>query len=142
MPVPTSYSESQFAAYLVTTLDTLEQVLNWDQGDPRVREAVADALLDYGVSDIADATDIRKLRALGRRAIWRAVANATAGFYAFTDVGQQQFSRQQIHDHAVAMLKQAEVESLEWSLSYAASSSTISRITDPYIVLPDSERVA
>jgi hypothetical protein len=142
MPVPTSYSESQFAAYLVTTLDTLEQVLNWDQGDPRVREAVSDALLDYGVSDITEATDIRKLRALGRRAIWRAVANATAGFYAFTDVGQQQFSRQQIHDHATAMLKQSETEALEWSLSYAASSSTISRSTDPYLVIPDEERIA
>lgn len=144
MPVPTQYSESLFADYLVSVLGDFATVLAWDMGSQQVQEAVADALLELGAVSIASVTttfQIRGLRALGRRAIWRAVVQATAGFYAFTDVAQQQFSRQQINDHALKALELAETECLEWSPSYAVTIVSVKRPSDPYVVIPDSERI-
>jgi hypothetical protein len=89
-------------------IDQVAGALGWDAGSVPVLEAVNDALLDLAVSNIASVTDIRGLRALGRRAIWRAVVQATAGNYAFTDVAQQTFNRQQVNAQAQAMLKIAE----------------------------------
>jgi D-serine deaminase-like pyridoxal phosphate-dependent protein len=146
MPVPTVYSESGFASYLASVLDTLADVLGWDAGDPRVQEAVTDALLEYGETSIAaisGSSNLLKLRALGRRSIWRAVAEATAGNYSFTDVAQQKFDRQQVHDHALAMWREADstARTLGADVSTAVSVVTIKRPHDPYIILPDAERI-
>jgi len=146
MPVPTVYSEASFASYLTSVLDPLVDVLGWDEGDPRVREAVTDALLDYGTSTITTITaaaDVRRLRALGRVAIWRAVVQATAGHYAFTDVGQQQFNRQQVNEQARAMLEIAEADAraIGATSDYTVTIAAVRRPHDPYAVTPDDERI-
>lgn len=144
MPVPTVYSEGSLAVYLVDVLGPLAAVLGWDTDTPNVRESVTDALLDCDELDISTFTStlgLRKLRTLGRRAIWRAVVQATASFYAFTDVGQQQFSRQQINDQARKMLELAETECAQWDPAYAVGIVSVRRPNDPYVVIPDTERV-
>lgn len=146
MAVPTSYTDLTFAAYLATQVEQVAGPLGWDVGSVQVLEAVNDALLDLGVSDIASVTDIRGLRALGRRAIWRAVVQATSGNYAFTDVAQQTFNRQQVNAQAREMLKIAESDCEALGLSAAASVAAVkiyrvSRPHDPYTVLPDEVRV-
>ena len=143
MPVPTVYSESGFAAYLTSVLDKLADALDWDAGDPRVIEAVNDTLLEYGASDITtvvDGTGIRRLRALGRRSIWRAVVQATANYYSLSDNGQK-LERQQVNEQAREMLKIADAECLEFDPSYAVQVVSVNRPHDPYAVLPDAERV-
>lgn len=142
MPVPTAYSEALFASYLHSVLDKLADALDWDASDPRVLEAVTDTLLEYGVSDIAtitEGTDMRRLRALGRRAIWRAVVQATAGKYDFSD-SDAKFSRSQVNEQAREMLKLAETDCLEFSPTYAVSIVSIRRPQDPYAVLPQEDR--
>lgn len=146
MPVPTQYSEAIFADYLTSVLGSLADVLGWTAGSPAVQEAISDALLEYGettISSVTGTANLLKLRALGRRAIWRAVAAATVGNYSFTDVAQQQFSREQVHEHAVKMLEAADVECRAFGAdpTYAVSIVAISRPHDPYAVLEDSVRV-
>lgn len=146
MAAPSTYSETTFADYLASQIDQVAGALGWDAGSVAVLEAVNDALLDMAVSNIASVSDIRGLRALGRRAIWRAVVQATAGNYAFTDVAQQTFNRQQVNAQAQAMLKIAEADCEALGLSAGSSVSAVqifrvSRPHDPYIILPDSERV-
>lgn len=143
MPPPLVYSESIFADYLASVLDKLADALGWDASDPRVQEAVTDALLEYGestISAITGGTNIRRLRALGRRAIWRAVVQATAGDYTMTDNGQT-LERAQMQAQALKALELAEYECIEFSPTYVASVLAISRPHDPYRVIPDSERI-
>jgi hypothetical protein len=143
MSAPTSYSEAIFADYLASVLGNFADLLGWDGGSWPVQEAVADALLEMGISNIASATtpfQIRGLRALGRRAIWRAVVQAVAADYTVTD-NNQTLEREQLQKQALVALELAETESLEWSPSYGVTIISIKRPADPYVVLPDTERV-
>lgn len=143
MPAPAAYTEGVFAAYLTSVLGEVAPLLGWDQGAPAVQEAVADALLELGVSTIADVTttfQIRGIRALGRRAIWRAVVQATAAKYDFSD-SDARFSRSQINSQALEMLKVAEADCLQWTPGYAVNVVSVHRPQDPYQVLLDSQRV-
>jgi hypothetical protein len=140
MAAPTVYSESLFADYLASVLGPVADMLGWDAGSVAVQEAVNDALLEYGASSIADATSIRKLRAFGRRAIWLAVVQATAGAYTIIDNGQE-FDRDQISTHAQSMLKVASAECMEFETAGVATMLRVKRTHDPYIILPDAERV-
>jgi hypothetical protein len=145
VPPPLVYSEALFADYLVTVLDSIATVLGWDTGSPQVQEAVADALLDLGSTSIASVTDIRGLRAVGRRAIWRAVVQATAGNYSITDNGQK-LERQQVNDQARKMLElvEADCQTLGVGLAGAGLPAFIWRIDrprDPYDIRPEEERV-
>lgn len=143
MPLPAQYSEATFADYLTSVLDEVGTVIGWDAGSVQVIEAVNDAVLDLGVATIAEATtprQMRGLRALGRRAIWRAVVQAVSGKYDFRD-SDATFSRSQIHEMAMASLNLAETESMEFNPQYSATVMRVSRPHDPYLVLPDEQRV-
>jgi hypothetical protein len=143
MPIPTQYGEATFADYLVSVLGEVASLLSWDAGSAQVQEAVADALLEAGESSIATITelvDVRRLRALGRRAIWRAVVQATAGKYDFRD-SDASFTRSQIHSQAKDALALAETDALEFSPNYSVSIVRINRPQDPYVVLPDEQRI-
>lgn len=140
MPVPVSYSEPILADYLVSVLGDVAGVLGWDAGTVQVIEALNDALLDYGVSDISAATDMRQLRAFGRRAIWRAVVQAVAGKYDFSDLNTK-LTRSQFQEMARHALAMAETDCREWDPSYAATIVSVTRPHDPYAVMPDEERI-
>lgn len=145
MPVPASYTETSFARYLMTVLDQVGVTLGWDVSDLVVQEAVTDALLDIDESTIANltsSTELRRLRALGRRAIWRAVVQATADYYSITDNGQR-LDRQQVNAQAREALALAEQACLLLGADpgYAVTVHRVSRPQDPYVVLPDDERL-
>src|SRR5690349_11002269 len=129
MPAPTSYTEAIFRDYLVGVLDELASIVGWDIGSPPVVEACNDALLELGVSDIATVTkprDVLGLRALGRRAIWRAVVQAVSARYDFAD-SDAKFTRSQIQEMALESLKLAENDCLQFSPAYAVQVVKISR---------------
>lgn len=68
-----------------------------------------EALLQYGVLTIAEATDAMKLRAIGRIEAWRAVAQETASDTYFL-AENSSYSRNQIHEFALRQLEIAESE--------------------------------
>jgi hypothetical protein len=143
MPAPTTYSESQFGTYLVSVLHEVAPIIGWDPGSPQVQEAIADALLDLNVADIATVTtprQIRGLRALGRRAIWKAVVQAVSSKYDFSD-SDAKFTRSQIQAMALESLKLAERDCLAFDPNYAVTIVRVSRPHDPYIVLEDAQRI-
>lgn len=56
MAAPTSYTESSLISYMRTVTQAVSDTLNLNTG--AFQEAVNDVLAAYGVSDIADVTDI------------------------------------------------------------------------------------
>jgi hypothetical protein len=143
MPLPSSYTELLFGDYLVNVLGEVASVLGWDAGSVQVLEATNDALLDLGLPDLATVTSARAfrgLRALGRRAIWRAVVQHVASRYDFSD-SDAKFTRSQVQAMALEAMRLAESDCLEFNPNYAATIVRISRPQDPYIVLEDSARI-
>jgi hypothetical protein len=138
MAAPTSYTEATLAEYILAILGPVAAALGWaEQAD--VQETLNEALLAYGVADIADADDIAKLRALARREAWRAAAAATAGDYDFEADGGR-YNRSQVHAQALAAFQAAMVDAMPYDPDYAVSVDAIVHIHDPYTVLDDEER--
>ena len=102
-------------------------------------EAVNDTLSSYGVDDIGDATNIKKLRALAKVEGWRFVVNATAGEYDVSrDSGESQVwdKRNQLHTNAKAQLSAAQAQAEQ--LGYVDSSATYSTVTFGAVVYDDA----
>lgn len=109
MALPTAYTEAELAAFMRNgVLKHTATVLGWDNTgvDGDYQEAVNETLVAYGVSDIAQATDITKLRVLARVAVWRAVVDATPGLTDYSADGYQS-SRSQIRQGAWSSLREA-----------------------------------
>lgn len=145
MAVPTAYTATSLAVYLKYVPGDLLDVLGWDTDSPQVQEAVNDALLEYGETDVASisGTDAaRRLRALGRRAIWRSIIQATAHWYSLTDNGQK-LERQQVHAQALKAYEQADNDCRAAGADPALAVNVIhvQRVRDPYAVIPDAERL-
>lgn len=139
MPPPTVYTEAALADFQVTALGELATALGWTSLTPVVVEAVDDALLAYGVADIATVANIPRLRALARVAIWQAVARATAGYFNLA-VENLSFDKAQVHDHALAMIAEAEREAGWVGAGPSLVVTSISRPHDPYTWVPIEQR--
>lgn len=139
MPAPATYTEDQLASFAVIALGPLAPLLGWTPETPQVAVAVEDAVLAYhgGAGLIANATDVPRLRALARVAIWRAVRDATAGYYRFSTDGQA-FDRQQVHEQAVKMVAEAERDAGAWGAGPALVVASVERddASDPYSARP------
>lgn len=109
MAIPTSYTESTLRDYMLTVTENVASALGWTA--TKFTEAVNDALVAYGVSDITSATDIAKLRTLAKVEAWKAVVDGTAADIEFTADGAT-FKRQQMHQQAVAALERAQAEAV------------------------------
>lgn len=96
-------------------------------------ETVNDVLAAYGVSDIADATDIVKLRVLARVAALRRAQVAALSWYDFSADGGS-FSRSQVQAQIKAMLSDAETDAFPYTGAYAVTRATLTYTTeaDPY----------
>lgn len=136
MPVPASYTENALAYFIVVELSEVATSLGWDAASFQVREAVTDALLAYGVSDIASATDVQKLRAFARVMGWRAAVQALSARYDFS-TGNHRFSRSQQAKAAESALAVAEREARPYGLpGYEVKVYGVSYSEDPYGVPP------
>lgn len=137
MAVPSSYDEHDLADYMHSVLGKTATILGWTTDS--YAEAVNDAALLYGVSDVADATDIAKLRACARLAAWQAVEADTVGYHDFSE-DQQSFRMHQVHVQAVAKVKEARREAARHGVNTVAMTTTTIRRISPYDVVEDSER--
>jgi hypothetical protein len=98
--LPQQYTEPALAAYMLSVLGDLAGTLGIDEYV--ALEAVNDALLLYGTSDIAQATDMRRLRGAARLAVWRMAHGRVVSLYGFTADGAT-YNRQ----HVAAQVKDA-----------------------------------
>lgn len=108
MPVTAFSSEVNFQQYLLMVVGA---GVSADLGinTPDFQLPVHDTLLDYGVTDIAEATNLQKLRALGKVRAWEYVAGLYADQYRMAS-DNQTLERQQKWDHAKAMRDAAKSE--------------------------------
>ena len=136
MPIPTVYSEPLLQQYMLNQTGNLGVVLELDVTD--FIEAVADTLLAYGVTGIANATDIAKLRALAKVEAWR-VAKAHAAGRTDFDVESAALKRSQLIAQVQMFLDMAEADALLYGLSnYRVTVGALVYSDDPY-PLPSDE---
>lgn len=129
MALPSSYTEASLKTYMLTCLGGLGTVLGLTTDS--FAEAVNDVLAAYGVADIANATDIPKLRALAKVAAARTAQNTAAGWYDFKADGGD-YSRSQVAAQVAKMLVQAEAEALPYTDVYTIGTGTLTYANDPY----------
>lgn len=77
MPTPTSYTELSLKEYLHGCTQRAGLNLGWSVADGSYDETVADTELTLGTA-VTETTNIRALRAVARRELWRAVMQATS----------------------------------------------------------------
>ena len=133
MPLPSSYTEDGFKAYLHGRLNRggVADAFGWTVASGSYDEVVNDVLLAYGVADIAEATDVAKLRALGNLALWQAAKEAAVLEVDYSADGTS-FSREAIFRHIETMLGQATYDAIPFvSGSYSVDIYSVSR-SDPY----------
>lgn len=130
MAIPSAYTEGSLAAYMRSVTKAVSDVLNLIDSD--FAEAVNDVLSAYGVSDIADATDIAKLRTLAKVSAWRTVNDAliTTAYDFSADGGSYKLS--QMKAGAEKALELAE-QAAGASAAYAIEIGTLTRPHDPYV---------
>lgn len=134
MPVPTGYDEATLAAYMHAVLGRVAAILGWTAPASYV-EVVNDVTLACGAAVIEDVTDIRKVRALARREVWRAAVNGLVASYNLTADGAT-FNRSQITAQARSALQIAITDALPYDDSYVVGIDRMTQEVDPYIYSP------
>ena len=145
MAAPASYTETTFKTYLHGRLGSLADALQWTVAGGNYDEAVNDALLAYGESDITQITtamNINLLRAYGRYFLWKSVAEATVNEidYTHADSGAT-YKHSQIHKQAKEMMQTAaaEIAALGGDVSgYQVEAYSIEYTDDMYTALDAS----
>lgn len=131
MPVPTAYTEPELLQFMVDVLASVADILDWNVASSELKEALIETLIGYGITDIASATDLKKLRTLARMEAWRAVMQATAGDFNFQADGGT-YSRAQVHAQAMNQFKLAESSALPYLSTYKVSSVQVVYPDDVY----------
>ena len=131
MPLPTSYTEETFSAYLHGRLGVTAEMIGWTDWDDNYLEVINDTLLAYGVDDIANVTEVGKLRVLGRMCLWQAVKAAAIPEVNYSADGQS-YSREAIFQHIDNMYQQSRVDAIPFlDDGYQVDVYGVSH-TDPY----------
>lgn len=129
MALPTAYTEATLKTYMLASLGALGTTLGLTMIS--FDEAVNDVLAAYGVTDIANATDIPKLRALAKVAAARTAQVTASSWYDFKADGGD-FSRSQVATQVKTLLAQAESEALAYADAYTIGTGTFTYVADPY----------
>jgi hypothetical protein len=130
MPVPTAYTETTLADFMNGQLGQFPAMFGWTS-PASYQEAVNETLLAYGVNAIADATNIRKLRALARVEAWKQVLSELASKFKVQADGST-FERQQMFEMASKSLAAAEQDATIYTTDYSATVGAIGWKEDPY----------
>lgn len=115
MPVPSApYSEATLRAYLLDEVlgSDVAGEFEWTDASQPVQTAVDETLLSLNVSDFSGFTtgaQLRKVRAYGRREIWRQAMHHSANRITAGADGASS-SDQQLHEHCKAQYKLAAQE--------------------------------
>ena len=109
MPVPTSYTDATFKAYLHSALDGIADVLSYTVIAGSYDEILNDVLIALGQTDITTITDMRGLRATGRYYAWKRAADKAATLYDFS-VDKRSFKRNQMAEYIYKNLSMAEAD--------------------------------
>ena len=128
MAIPASYTESTLADYMLTVTEAVSNVIGLDFLS--FEEPVNDTLVAYGVTDIANATNVKKLRALAKVEAWRKCVEALAAKYDKSrNDGQSQVwdKENQLYTNAKTQLELAEETAMR--LGYVADDSAYNTIT-------------
>lgn len=137
MPLPTSYTEQSLSEYMLACLGVVGQVLEYTSGS--LEEAVNDALIAYGASDIAQATDIKKLRGLAKVAAWQKANDDLVAYYDFSADGGK-FDRSQMQTMAAKSLEKAQADAIAFDPNYQVRIVRQRPVNDPYRHVPEEER--
>lgn len=134
MAAPSTYSEATLKAYMHSMLGPVATSLGWVVVDSDYDEAVNDALLLMGVSDIDTVSgneQIRRVRLLAQLSVWRRVEGHTAGDFAFSADGAS-YSREQVHAQARSIVQDLERQCMAWLPEYEAVLQRTDMLHDPY----------
>lgn len=134
MPLPTAYTDTTLATYLHSLAPDLLTSLGWSVAGGSYAEIINDTLLAYGVADLSQATNIGKLRAVARYALWTAVLDALAGNRFDFSADGSQFSRSQIYTQARQQQMLAKAEAARYGgIGSAFAMYNVTRAHDPYL---------
>lgn len=139
MTLPTAYTEATFTTYLHTVAGDVASVLGYTIAGGDYAEIINEALFMYGVDDIADVTgrdNLRKLRVLGRLALWRQALNDASTRFDFAADGGD-YKRSQLHAMLLKALDQAEYDALAYSDALVIEQTTL--VYDDVYTPPDLE---
>ena len=139
MAIPTSYSENDFRVYLYTILGETAGALGLEPIPADFDEAVYDTLNDYGVSDLSEATDITKLRLLGKLNAWKRALAVVSSDYNFSDAGAK-YDRSKVFDQIEKNITKLKLEALPYLSAYQIGVSTIDWKNDPYEYVPVEDK--
>lgn len=137
MPVPTAYTEEALGEYMLAVLGVVGSVLGYTSES--FDEAIADTLLSYGTNNIAQATDIKKLRALAKVAAWQKANDDLVAFYDYQADGGS-FDRSQMQAMAEKALAQAQAKAIAYDPNYQVQVTREKPVNDPYRYVSDEER--
>lgn len=137
MPIPTSYTEYTLSEYMLACLGVVAQVLDYTSGS--FDEAVNDVLIAYGVTDISQATDIKKLRGLAKVAAWQKANDDLVAYYDYQADGGR-FDRSQMQAMAAKSLEKAQAEAIAYDPNYQVRIVRQRPVNDPYRYVHEEER--
>ena len=139
MAIPTSYNDFTLSQFMLNEMAEVNEYFNWTPAS--FAEQVTDALIDYGVSSLALAIDIPKLRAIARLQAWSKAKRAAAKFIDNKLVDDDR-KQSQLFDHIAQNLQQAQAAASIYLTSADSGSAvasgnvaTVGKIvylTDPY----------
>src|SRR5687768_4647591 len=132
MSVPVAYDAGTLTEHIVQVLGPVADVLEWVHGGAPYSTILTRTLIGYGVSDIADATDIPKLLALAEMEAWRLAVGHLGTHVTFSADGQS-VDLSDMVDEARKNLADARFAAM--SYAYPFTSYGISYVGDPYIAV-------
>lgn len=131
MSIPVSYTVEELATYMHATIGpNVAAILGWE-APGSYTEIVTDAVLSYGVEDIAEADNMLKLRAIARMHVWKTVADHTVPFYDLTMPDGIRAERNQIHQQAKGAYLEARKEAMRHGTDYSVGVTSV-RYDDPF----------
>ena len=129
MALPTAYTEQTLKLFMLNSLGAIAQAMSLTIDS--FSEAVNEALLVYGASAIAEATDIAKLRAIARVEALKVAKAASVTAYDF-DADGGSYKRSQMAQSIDRLLQAAQVDAGRYSAEYSIQTGSMSYTNDPY----------
>lgn len=136
MPAPSTYSESDLAAYMLDIMGQVATDLGWTASTPAMVRAIYATERACAVTDIATATDMGMVEAIAAREAWRVAARWTATLHNFGPQQGVSFAMSAINDQITTQLAFAEAAaSIYGDPANTIVVSDIVHADDPYAPL-------